>query len=149
MVFAPDSLGTSPFPQRLHSLYNSRLERRSRSQENLHIPWSFILPENEASRNSTQTIASCDGSRKGGSLPLANNIIGLISIHCSPLQRISNVFFRGSMGRERYRSSNVLLTSKRRGSEEGTKRYVVYVADICASGEVCSYIPNRDLVRKP
>jgi len=68
-----------------------------------HIPWSFILSEDKASSNSTQAIASCNGSSKSGSLPLANNIIGLISIHRSP------------------------------------------IANICASCEICPYIPNCDL----
>jgi hypothetical protein len=71
--------------------------------------WAFQLPrrfcssEDKAPSNSSESIASCDGSSKGSSFPLANDIRSLVGIHCCP------------------------------------------VADICACGQIRSYIPNCNL----
>ena len=49
---------------------------------------SLLLPHNKAARNSTQSIARCDGSCKSCSFPLAHDVRRLVHIYCCPVANI-------------------------------------------------------------
>ena len=49
------------------------------------IPWTLLLPDNEATRNAPRTITRCNRRSREHPLPLTHHVIGLIRRHRRPV----------------------------------------------------------------